>query len=168
MPDPGLAKFLEHNNWANLQLVRACLRLAEEELDAKPWGSTSWSIREALSHLVESQRGYLSLLALPPEARSPAALPFADLEESVLTSGQRLLALSLEDGDKLVQTRIRTQDGYFVNGWVVLVQTINHASDHRRQICDLLRNLGLEVPRLDGWAFGEASGALVKIADGMA
>jgi uncharacterized damage-inducible protein DinB len=44
----------------------------------------------------------------------------------------------------------------------VFVQAINHGAEHRRQVCGILRALGVEPPRLDGWAFGEATGAVVR------
>ena len=46
-----------------------------------------------------------------------------------------------------------------------MVQAINHANDHRHQIAAAMRALGLNPPRLDGWAFGEAAGALTEIQE---
>ena len=152
-----LAKLFEHNNWANLQIIEVCSALGDEQLDA-PQPASTWSIRDTLSHLVESQRGYLALLTLPPEARQHAPLSFAELAESATASGEGLLALAC--GERL-ETRLKTTDGYVVEPWVVMLQAINHATDHRRQISGMLRAMGVTPPRLDGWAFGEAGGALV-------
>jgi len=44
------------------------------------------------------------------------------------------------------------------------VQVINHAHEHREQICSMLNALGVTPPDMDGWAFGEATGALVPIS----
>jgi uncharacterized damage-inducible protein DinB len=59
------------------------------------------------------------------------------------------------------ESDMRTSDGYVVKPWTVFVQAINHGAEHRRQVCSILRALGVEPPRLDGWAFGEATGAVV-------
>ena len=60
--------------------------------------------------------------------------------------------------------RLETTDGYFTTPWVVMVQAINHATEHREQINSMLSALGLTPPDLDGWTLGEATGALVKIS----
>ncbi len=156
-----LTKLFEHNNWANLQIINACSALSDRQLDEKPLSASTWSIRDALTHLVESQRGYLSLLTLPPEARNQPPLAFAELKESAIESGEELLSLRQEKATGKLKNRIRTKDGYFVDPWVVTVQVINHGNDHRRQISGMLRALGVAPPVLDGWSFGEAEGALV-------
>jgi uncharacterized damage-inducible protein DinB len=48
-----------------------------------------------------------------------------------------------------------------VEPWVVIVQIINHATEHREQICSMLNALGITPPDMDGWAYGEATEALV-------
>ena len=166
MTENGLARLFEHNNWANDQIIKACSALSGEKLDAKPQPTTTWSIRFTLSHLVESQQGYLSLLTLPPEARRHVALSFAEWEESARKSGEKLLALARDETGEDLETRVRTTDGYMVEPWVVMVQAINHATEHRRQISGMLRALGETPPVLDGWSFGEATSALVPIPEG--
>lgn len=159
-----LAKLFEHNNWANLQIIKACSALTDEQLDAMPLPTSEWSVRRALSHLVECQRGYLSLLTLPPEARRDAPLSFAELGESAGRSGQALLALARDKTARGSESRLRTTDGYVVEPWVVMVQVINHATDHRRQISGMLRALGVTPPGLDGWSFAEAVNALAPVS----
>lgn len=156
-----LTKLFEHSNWANLQIINACSALSDRQLDEKPLSASTWSIRDALTHLVESQRGYLSLLTLPLEARNQPPLAFAELNESAIESGEELLSVTQEDVIRKLKNRLRTMDGYYVDPWVVMVQVINHGTDHRRQISGMLRALGVAPPDLDGWAFGEAEGALV-------
>ena len=72
-----------------------------------------------------------------------------------------MLGLARDEDGTRPKTRLRTTDGYFVEPWVVMVQAINHATDHRRQISGLLKALGVTPPTLDGWSFGEAENALV-------
>ena len=156
-------KLLEHNNWANLQIIQACSTLSDEQLDAEPQSATKGSIRKTLLHLVSSQRGYLSLLTLPVEARHKPPIEFTELQESVSASGKGLLELVRDESGKFSKTRLQTTDDYYVEPWVVLVQVINHATEHREQINSMLSALRVTPPDLDGWSYGEFTNTLVPI-----
>ena len=164
MSENFLVKLFEHNNWANLQIIRACSALSDEQLDAEPQSATMGSIRRTLLHLVASQQGYLSLLTLPVEERRHVRPAFAELEESARISGEGLLALARDESSKPLKTQLRTTDGYFVEPWVVMVQVINHATEHREQIKSMLSSLGVTPPDIDGWDYGEVSKVLIPIA----
>jgi len=164
MTENILGRLFEHNNWANLQIIQACSALSDEQLDAEPQSVTKGSIRQTLSHLVSSQHGYLSLLTLPVEARHRISPAFAEFQESVRISGEGVLALVRGKPSNDLNTRLQTTDGYFVEPWVVMVQIINHATEHREQICSMLTALGVTPPDLDGWDYGEATNALILIS----
>lgn len=164
MTENFLVKLFEHNNWANLRIIQACFALSDEQLDAEPRSATKGSIRRTLLHLVNSQRGYLALLTLPIEARLQAAPAITDLQESARVSGEGLLALARGEASKPLKTQLQTTDGYLVGPWVVMVQVINHATEHREQICSMLSALGVTPPDMDGWAYGEAANALIPIS----
>ena len=85
------------------------------------------------------------------------------MQASATASGEALLALAHDEDNE--PTQLRTSDGYLVEPWVIMLQVINHASDHRRQICGMLRAIGVTPPGLDGWGFGEAEGALVATSE---
>jgi uncharacterized damage-inducible protein DinB len=157
-----LVKLFEHNNWANLQIIQACSTLNDEQLDAEPQSATQGSVRSTLSHLVTSQRGYLALLTLPVEERPTAPLAFGELEESACNSGESFITL-LREGN-VPTTRLQTRNGYHAEPWVVLLQVINHATEHREQIKSMLSELGLTPPEIDGWDFGLTENALVPIS----
>lgn len=163
MTENSLLKLFEHNNWANMQIIRACHALSDEQLDAEPQSATKGSIRGTLSHLVTSQRGYLALLTLPTEARPTTSLAFAELEESASKSGDGLLALVI-DQSNFPKARLQTRDGFHVEPWVVMLQIINHATEHREQIKSMLSAMGLTPPEIDGWDYGLATNALVPIS----
>ena len=163
MIDNILVKLLEHNNWANMQILEACSALSDEQLEAEPRSATQGSILSTLMHLVSAQRGYLALLTLPVEARPTAPLSFAELQESVRISGEGLLALA-RDEHNFPQTQLQTRDGFYVEPWVVMVQIINHATEHREQIKSMLSALGVTPPEIDGWDYGDVTKALVPIA----
>lgn len=60
-------------------------------------------------------------------------------------------------------TCLQTKDGYFMEPWVVVVQAINHATEHREQISGMLTALGFHAPQLDGWGYGEVTKALIPL-----
>ncbi len=163
-----LVKLFEHNNWANLQIIQACSALSDEQLDAEPQSATKGTIRRTLLHLAGSQQGYLSLLTLPLDARSQVRPEFAELRESMQISGSGLLALAKDEPRTLSQAQLKTKDGYLVDPWVVMVQVINHATEHREQICSMLTALGITPPSLDGWSLWRSdrrSYPVIKVID---
>ena len=159
-----LEKLFEHNNWANLQIIQVCSALSDEQLDAEPRSVTKGSIRSTLLHLVASQQGYLRILTLPLEARLDApSVAFTELQESASKSGEGLLALARGE-QKPLKAQLQTRDGYYVEPWVLMVQVINHATEHREQIKSMLSSLGVTPPDIDGWDYGEAAYALIPIS----
>ena len=163
MSEHYLVKLFEHNNWANTQIIQACAALSDEQLDAESQSATKGSIRRTLAHLVNSQHGYLSLLTLPVEARVAISPALAELQQAASISGDGLVALAKDEPINHLKTQLQTTDGYFVEPWVVIIQVINHATEHREQICSMLSALGVTPPVLDGWAYGEATNALIPI-----
>jgi uncharacterized damage-inducible protein DinB len=165
MSENPLARLFEHNHWANLQIIDVCLRLSDEQLNAEPHTAAYGNIRSTLLHFVTSQQGYLRLLTVPFEQRQePVKVSFSDLRESARASGEGFVALA-QDQDRLARlTRLRTHDGYEVDPWVIMVQAINHATEHREQIKMLLTALGITPPNPDGWTYGEVTQALVPIS----
>ena len=164
MTENFLEKLFEHNNWANLRIIKACSALSDEQLDAEPQSATKGSIRLTLLHLVASQQGYLRILTLPLDARLHApTVAFAELQESVKMSGEGLLALARGE-QKPFQPQLQTRDGFYVEPWVVMVQIINHATEHREQIKSMLSALGVTAPSIDGWDYGEVTKALTPLS----
>lgn len=163
MTESYLLKLFEHNQWANLQIIQACSALSDEQLDAEPQSATQGSIRSTLMHLVSAQRGYLSLLTLPVEARPSTPLEFTELQESIIKSGEGLSAL-VRDERNFPNDRLQTRDGFYVEPWVVILQIINHATEHREQIKSMLSALGVSPPNIDGWDYAEVTNALVPIS----
>lgn len=168
MTEPILGKLFEHNNWANLQIIQACSTLSDEQLDAEPQSSTKGSIRRTLIHLVIAQQNYLRLFTLPLEERlEPVPTPpFTDLNRFVSLSGEALLALARDESSLAMKRRIQTQDDYYVEPWVLMIQIINHADEHREQVKSMLTALGVTPPAIDGWGYGEFKNALVPIEKG--
>src|SRR5258708_23125140 len=143
MTEDVLQKLFKHNNWANLQVIEACSALADEQLDAAPQSATKGTIRTTLFHLVTGQQGYLRLLTRPlAERLEPVTQPpFGELAKFASSSGEALLALVGNAPNPSIQGRGETRDGFLVEPWVILLQVINHAPEHRGHINSMLTSL---------------------------
>lgn len=164
MTENFLVKIFEHNNWANQKIIEACYALSEEQVDAEPQSVTKGTIRGTLVHLVSSQESYLRTLTVPRGERlHPRTVPFAELEESARISGEGLLTLASGE-QKPFEPRLKTRDGFYTEPGIVMLQVINHATEHREQIKSMLSALGVIPPDIDGWGYGMATNALILIS----
>ncbi|MCB8968338.1 MAG: DinB family protein [Ardenticatenaceae bacterium] len=162
MTENILARLIEHNNWATLQIFDVCATLTAAQLDFEPQSAVRGTIRETLRHLVLSQEDYTAMLTTfdhPPEREVMPTL--VELREIVVQSGRELVALVQDFSSKSLQSQIQVSDGYRVEPWVFIVQAINHATEHREQIKSILSALGVEPPRIDGWMYGRLENALI-------
>lgn len=164
MTENILARIFEHNNWANQQIATACLALTDAQLDAEPHSATRGNIRETLIHLARSQQGYLNTLTLPVEARPKIQLTLPEVPAALEKSGQGLISLARGEFGAPLPEQLKKLDGYTVAPWVVMLQVINHATEHREQIKSMLTALGITPPDIDGWDYGSFRGALTPPA----
>lgn len=161
MTEHILGRIFEHNNWANLQIIEACSVLSDKQLDAEPVAATKGSIRLTLWHLIEGQDDYQSqLIGIEPRFVWQAAPTFAELQNAASITGEGLLALAVDETSKFLKNKFQ-KDGYTIEPWVVMLQAINHATEHREQIKSMLSALGVTPPRVDGWAYGRVTNALI-------
>jgi uncharacterized damage-inducible protein DinB len=164
MVENVLKRLFEHNNWANLQLIQACSTLSDEQLDAQPQTATKGSIRSTLQHLINSQEDYLSqLMGIEARFNWQASPDFNELNQVANSTGEGLIARALNEPSETSKTPFE-KDGYAVEPWVVMIQAINHATEHREQIKSMLSTLGITPPRIDGWAYGKVANALIQIS----
>ena len=80
------------------------------------------------------------------------------LQDDARASGETLRTLARDGAAE--GPSLRSSEGHEIAPWVVLLQALNHATDHRRQIAGMLRALGVTPPRVDGWGFGGSLGAV--------
>lgn len=162
MTNSVLAKLFEHNNWANLQILQACSTLSNLQLDADPDSTTKGNIRLTLQHMMESQQSYWTQLAgVEPHFDWQNSPDFTELVWAAKLTGEGLLALAKDETGKLSTTF--QYDGYSIEPWVVMVQAINHSTEHREQIKSMLSALGITPPRIDGWMYGRINNALFEL-----
>jgi uncharacterized damage-inducible protein DinB len=158
--DSILVELFKHNTWANLRLIDACAGLSEEHLDAAAPG-TFGRIRDTFTHLVAAQERYLSLLTgehpANPLRKSGGFPGFVDLRERALRTSEELavVAARAEPGRMVLVDWQGQQEP--VNTSTLLIQAINHATEHRAHIATIMGSRGIEPPEVDGWAYGEAT-----------
>ena len=155
----SLVELFRHNAWANERLFDACAGLGDAQLDATVVG-TFGSIRDTLTHIVGAQERYVAALAESgPVSVFREREPFpgvAELRDGARASSAALLELAAQaQAGATVTTTYRGAD-YTLPVWLLLVQAINHATEHRAQVAAILTQQGLEPPSLDGWTYHEA------------
>ncbi|MEO5950972.1 MAG: DinB family protein [Chloroflexia bacterium] len=153
----NLAELFKHNLWANLQLIDACEKLTDEQLDIKVTG-TYGSIRETLLHYLGAEKRYADRLFGRP--RSPRIEDggfqgFDYLRRVARTNGQELIDIT-ENNSVPEVYRGLGPDGQTeeMTGGMLIIQAINHSTEHRAHINSIFSILGLEPTGLDGWAYG--------------
>ena len=159
MTDATLLRAIQHNNWANQQLLEFCGNLTEEQLAWTSLG-TYGSIHACLQHILGGETGYLFSLTdgeLPPGGRLPETLVTLDRLRALAQSTADRIERSLA-GETDPERKITRPSGAIVPASVIVAQFIHHGSDHRAHIGSILGAHGVEGPNLDAWAFGRAIG----------
>jgi uncharacterized damage-inducible protein DinB len=155
-----LAEIFKHNQWATLELLSFCKAQDEKVLDSRGKGMYG-SAYDTLVHLVAAERRYAS---------GYRPLKSADVNEMMgkEASLDMLLASARETGDIFIGIAAGAVDDWTIEreyrgqthilkGSTILMQAIDHPTEHRTQVRDILTQQGVEPPVLDGWVYsGEA------------
>ena len=154
-----LADMFRHNLWANERLLETCAGLSQDRLDSTGSGAYG-SIAATLTHLVGAEQRYLSYLSQQPiehPVREADGFPGMEtLQAEARRSGEGLIRVAeqAEPG----QMAVRHRDGVTaeIPAEILLIQAINHATEHRTNITTIMAQQGLETPELDGWSYRQA------------
>src|SRR5688572_29412572 len=146
-----LAAIFEHNRWANEQLLEACRGLTQEQLDTGVAG-TYGSLGATLAHIASGEAYYTVLLTgWRPSTAWQQDDPYPGIDpllEVVRETGPRLQAAAESiPADQLIER----DPCELIAASVILVQAINHATEHRAQATTILTQLGITPPPIDGW-----------------
>jgi uncharacterized damage-inducible protein DinB len=149
-----LSAIFDHNQWANERLLEACRGLTPEQLAMSVVG-TYGALGETLAHIASGEVFYTQLLSgWKPSGAWQQDDPFPGVDpllEVVRETGSRLLAEAESLGP---DATIERDPGEMIPATVILVQAINHATEHRAHANTILTQLGLVPPALDGWEHG--------------
>ncbi len=162
-----LAQMFRYNAWANATVLDVCRQLSEDQLELVVDG-TAGSIRQTLMHSIGSQDAYLT--DLRGEVRDRQHWRKGDWPGfDAMTSYSEASSAALVEAagslthDAPVTLTIEPFGGLHILKSVLLVQAIQHATEHREQICHALTRLGIEPPDLSAWAWGRAAGAIEDV-----
>jgi uncharacterized damage-inducible protein DinB len=149
-----LASIFEHNRWANEALLEACRDLTPEQLATSVVG-TYGALGATLAHIASGEAFYTLLLTgWRPSTAWQQDGPFPGVEpllEVVRETGTRLLVAAQSiPADRPIER----DPGELIPASVILVQAINHATEHRGHAATILTQLGIEPPQMDGWHHG--------------
>ncbi len=152
-----LRELFRHNRSSNERLLEACRGLTEQQRSATVEG-TYGELGYTLTHLVRAESYYLALLTdwePPLRWEIPGPFPGIDqlLDQARFTGEQLIEIVDAIDPDRALQV-----DDEPVPASVILVQAINHATEHRAHVATILTQIGIAPPEIDGWS-------LVNFAD---
>ena len=144
-----------HNSWATLRLLEFCRDVDPSLLDASAPG-TFGSVADTLAHIV----GWEEVLAATVEGMTAQVPPpaFSSLDD--LAERARRLSERWErffEREQHPERLVETGNGgsrRLVRVGTVLAQVVHHGNHHRSQVCTVLSTVSVEVPPLDGWAYG--------------
>src|SRR5262249_20859622 len=156
-----------HNLWANLKLLEFCEALSDAQLDATAIGGFG-SIRATLAHIASSEADYVNLATdkwPPAGAPSDQFVGFAALKDAVRWAAAELLQLALSArADAVVHVERPEEPIYEYPLAGLLVQILNHSTEHRTQISAIITQLGIEPPALSGWKYMREMGQFHEFA----
>jgi len=154
-----LLELFRYKAWATLRLIEHCHTLNDELLDATMPG-TYGTIRSTLGHLVNADEDYLNILT--GETSSPPPTDVPTTLEDLVTTVRRVARRWEELIHGGLPDMATADDGYRMPGWVPAAQALHHADDHRTHVLSIIGAGGLEVPRLDVWAYSRYLRVLLK------
>lgn len=146
----GLIDGFRYNTWATREIIAVCRNLSDEQLAATETGAYG-SIIGTLRHYIASEAGYQARLTgeEPGWDRNAAEEPDLDTLSARVAElderWERFLSMPFDAERTFV---IRWHDGIDrdVPAGVILMQALQHAIEHRSQICTILTAIGIDTP----------------------
>jgi uncharacterized damage-inducible protein DinB len=114
------------------------------------------SIRRTLEHIVTSEQSYLSRISTGKKYRFDEDAPpltIADMIEVARETGAGLIEWAGKfDPAEIVEVDWEGTPRD-VPKTIILTQAIQHSAEHRTQVMTIMTQLGVERPKLQGWAY---------------
>lgn len=152
-----LDQLLRHMAWANAALFKQIAELPDAALGHTAPGS-DWSVGAIAHHLVTAAENYAQ--RLQGEARAPArVLPTTATEIPQLAAGlgaadAKLRAGAALDGAEMLHWTSFNGEAMAFPRWVLVNQSVHHATEHRAQIAGALAANGIgsvDLDAIDVW-----------------
>jgi len=155
LPESTLVELIRYNNWANQQVLQACQKLSEAQLETSMPGAYG-SIRATLEHIIRGESGYLKLLT----GNRPQ--PSFNWEDKPGLEKMSAYAAQVEDAlENAVQHTLPTHQieqemegkNLHYQALALFIQIIDHGVEHRTNITTILNAGQLMPPEVDGWGY---------------
>src|SRR5215475_3598242 len=152
---PALRELFAHNYWARDRQLLACAALTSEQF-LRPLGNSFPSVRDTLVHLLavewlwlERWRGR-SPRVLPSPEEFPTFAAVCDRWKVVEQEMKQYLAELPEESLEQQMTCMSTRGNTWTYAlWRMMVHFLEHQTYHRGQVTALLRQLGVQPPKVD-------------------
>jgi uncharacterized damage-inducible protein DinB len=151
----ALTELFAHHYWARDRQLLACAALTSEQF-LRPLGNSFPSVRDTLVHLLavewlwlERWRGRSPRALLAPE-EFPTLAAVRDRWNAVEQEMKQYLTELPEETLEQQMTCMSTRGNTWTYAlWRMMVHFLEHQTYHRGQITALLRQLGVEPPKVD-------------------
>ncbi len=162
-----LVEFMKHNTMMNGRLVEACRGLSSEQLAATATG-TYGSIGATLVHIANSQESYAARFMGTERGERLEENPFPgfDTLSARMDAGNAQLEAAAALVDEDVRVTVHGDDppgSWEIHRGLLLLQAVNHGTEHRSQVATILTQLGIEPPDMDGWTYFFDSGQMAEV-----
>jgi uncharacterized damage-inducible protein DinB len=162
-----VVEFFRHNTMMNERLVAACRDLSTEQLGATATG-TYGTLGATLVHIANAQTGYAArfLGTERPERLEEDPFPGFQVLEERFAMGNAQLEEAATKADQGHQVQVTGDDPpgtWTMPAALLLLQAVNHGTEHRSQSATILTQLGLVPPEMDGWTYFDESGQLIPV-----
>ena len=151
-----LDQLLRHMAWANAALFKQLASLPDAALGHTAPGS-EWSVGAIAHHLATAAENYAQRLHGEPRAPERSipttATDITHLAEGLATADAKLRAGAALDGAEVLRWISFGGEPMAFPRWVLVNQSVHHATEHRAQVSAILTTRGVEPPSMDGWTY---------------
>lgn len=151
-----LTALAAHNTWANITIIDFLAEIPEPELAQVTVVPGIYGDAHAtMMHIVTAERSYLERIVESAISGNDAGkrswASWAALREAALRNGQAFSHAITELVADPIQRGTFHDEPYEIRTSVLIVQAIDHATEHRSQIRTLLSANGIVPPEIGGW-----------------
>jgi uncharacterized damage-inducible protein DinB len=158
-----LDQLLRHMAWANAALFKQLASLPDAALGHTAPGS-EWSVGAIAHHLVTAAENYAQRLHGEPRAPERSipttATDITHLAEGLATADAKLGAGAALDGGEVLRWISFGGEPMAFPRWVLVNQSVHHATEHRAQIAGALAANGItnvDLDAIDVWSLHDQS-----------
>jgi uncharacterized damage-inducible protein DinB len=148
--------------WANAALFRQLASLPDAALGHTAPGS-KWSVGAIAHHLVTAAENYAQRLHGEPRAPKREvptdAAGISELHTALATADAKLREAARLDGEEILRWTSFNGEAMAFPRWVLVNQSVHHATEHRAQIAGALAAKGItsvDLDAIDVWSLHDA------------